>query len=40
MTSRLCPRVVAKIDEIGQVAGPCYNTYVGVGLYEVTYNNK
>jgi hypothetical protein len=36
MTSRLCPRIVAKLDEIIVVAGYCYNTYAGEGLYEVT----
>ncbi|XP_059461824.1 uncharacterized protein LOC132190802 [Corylus avellana] len=40
MTGRLCPRVVAKLDEIRQVAGHCYSTYARAGLYEVTHNNK
>jgi hypothetical protein len=40
MTGRLCPRIVIKLDEIGQVAGHCYSTYAGDGLYEVTHNNK
>jgi hypothetical protein len=40
ITSRLCPRIVAKLDEIGVVAGHCYNTYAGGNLYEVRPNNK
>ena len=40
MTSRLCLRIVAKLDEIGVVVGHCYNTYAGKNLYEVTHNNK
>jgi hypothetical protein len=40
MIGRLCPRIVVKLDEIGQVARHCYNTYVEDGLYEVTHNNK
>ena len=40
MTSRLCPRIVVKLDEIGVVAGHCYNTYARENLYEMTHNNK
>ena len=40
MTNRLCPRAVVKLDEIGQVARHCYSTYVKVGLYKMTHNNK
>jgi hypothetical protein len=40
MTSNLCPRVVAKLDEIGQVDGHCYNIYAGGRLNEATHNNK
>jgi hypothetical protein len=40
MTGSLCPRVVAKLDEIGQVTGHCYNTYAGARLNETTHNNK
>jgi hypothetical protein len=36
MTSKFCPRIVAKLDEIRVVVGHCYNTYAGDGLYEVT----
>jgi hypothetical protein len=38
--SRLCPRIVAKLDEIGAVAGQCYCTYAGGHLYDVRHNNK
>jgi hypothetical protein len=40
MTSRLCPRIVAKLDEIGAVARHCYSTYARGHLYEVRHNNK
>jgi hypothetical protein len=40
MTTRLCPRILAKLDEIGVVAGQCYRTYAGGNLYEVRHNNK
>jgi galactokinase/mevalonate kinase-like predicted kinase len=40
MIGRLCPRIVAKLDEIGAVAGQCYSTYAGGHLYEVRHNNK
>jgi hypothetical protein len=40
MTSRLCPRIVAKLDEIGAVAGHCFSTYDGDGLYKVTHNKQ
>jgi hypothetical protein len=40
MTGRLCPRIVAKLDEIGAVAGQCYSTYAGGHLYEVRHHNK
>ena len=32
MTSRLCLRIVAKLDEIGVVVGHCYSIYVGEGV--------
>lgn len=40
MTGRICPRIVAKLDEIGEEASHCYSTYAGNGLFEVTYKTK
>jgi hypothetical protein len=40
MTGMLCPRVIVKLDEIGQIDGHCYSTYAGDELYKVTHNNK
>jgi len=40
MNGRICPRIVVRLDEIGQDAGHCYSTYAGDGLYEVTDKDK
>lgn len=40
MTGRICPRIVKKLDEIGEEASHCYSTYAGNGMFEVTLRNK
>jgi hypothetical protein len=40
MNGRICRRIMARLKEIEQDAGHCYNTYAGDGLYELTDKDK
>jgi hypothetical protein len=40
MTIMICPRIVAKLEEIGEEVSHCYSTYAENGLFEVTYKTK
>jgi hypothetical protein len=40
MDGRICPKILARLDELAANAGHCYGVYAGDGFYEITDKQK
>jgi hypothetical protein len=40
MDGRICPKILARLDELAADAGHCYGVYAGDGFYEITDKQK